>query len=332
MILTGRGRLLDIRDLTVAFPVRDGRVTILDRVSFELGENEIVGLVGESGSGKTVTSLTVMGFLPPSGQVTGGQILLQGENLLTLDKAGIQRVRGHRIAMIFQSPRSALNPLMRVGDQVARVYRIQQGMEAEDAYEKAVRLLRGMGIPDAERRARSYPHQLSGGMAQRILVAMMVACQPALLIADEPTTGLDVTIQAQIFELLKSVQQSTRASMLLITHDLGVVAETCQRVVVMYAGQIMEIAPVEALFAAPRHPYTQMLLGSVLRVDRVVEIPEADVGPSEEITYGIRGCRFAPRCPVALSDCWVVRPLREDAGPDHFVMCHNWKHESSTAG
>lgn len=323
--MTRDGRLLDIRNLSVTFPARGGQTTILDGVSFWLGEDEIVGLVGESGSGKTVTSLTVMGFLPPGGRVTNGQILFRGADLLTLDREGLRRVRGDQIAMIFQSPRSALNPLMRVGDQVARVYQIQHGLEAQEAYAKAVQILSQMGIPDAERRARAYPHQLSGGMAQRVLVAMMVACQPALLIADEPTTGLDVTIQAQIFELLKDVQQSTRATILLITHDLGVVAETCRRVVVMYAGQVMEIAPVEALFAEPRHPYTRMLLGSVLRADRVVGIPEADVSPGEEVTYGISGCRFASRCPAALADCWEVRPPQEKAGPDHLVMCHNWR-------
>lgn len=322
--MAGENELLGIKDLSVTFPSRDGRVTILDRVSFELTENEIVGLVGESGSGKTMTALTIMGFLPPSGQVAGGEIWFRGQELLGLPKEEMQEVRGRQVAMIFQSTRSALNPLMRVGDQVARVYQIQQGLGADEAYREAVDMLSRVGIPDAGRRARAYPHQLSGGMAQRVLVAMMVACQPALLIADEPTTGLDVTIQAQIFELIKDVQQAIGASILLITHDLGVVAETCQRVVVMYAGQVMEIAPVEALFAEPHHPYTRTLLGSVMRVDRVVEMPEADVGSSEEVTYSISGCRFAPRCPVVLSDCWEARPAKDEAGSDHFVMCRNW--------
>jgi peptide/nickel transport system ATP-binding protein len=357
----GTSGLLRIEDLSVTFPsaglragpARDGKVTILDQVSFEVGRNEIAGLVGESGSGKTLTSLTVMGFLPPSAQVTGGYIWFQGPvpsategpvpsategpvpsategpvpsttegmDLLRLDEEGMRRIRGQQIAMIFQSTRSALNPLMRVGDQVARAYQLQRGLSPAKAYQQAVDILGRMGIPQAERRARAYPHQLSGGMCQRVLVAMMVACEPALLIADEPTTGLDVTIQAQIFELIKDVQKATGASILLITHDLGVVAETCQRVVVMYAGQVMETASVESLFARPLHPYTQRLLQSVLRVDRAVEIPQVDMIPSDEVTYGVVGCRFAPRCPLVLPHCWEKRPLVKEWEPDHWAAC-----------
>ncbi len=317
--------LLRIRDLEVSFPGQDGRVTILDNVSFEVFEHEIVGLVGESGSGKTMTSLTVMGFVPPSGSVEGGEIWFKDRDLLQCTEEEIRQVRGQQIAMIFQTTRAALNPLMRVGDQVARVYRIQQGLGARTARREAVAALSRMGIPDAEQRARAYPHQLSRGMCQRVLVAMMVACEPALLIADEPTTGLDVTIQAQIFELIKDVQQATKASILLITHDLGVVAETCQRVVVMYAGQVMEAATVGALFATPLHPYTQLLLSAVLRVDKVIEMPKVDAGFSEDIAYSITGCRFAPRCPHVLPQCWEEMPARQRAGVDHLVMCHNYE-------
>ncbi len=319
--MTDENGLLRICNLSVTFPGRDGPVTILDRVSFELVENEIVGLVGESGSGKTLTSLSVMGFLPPSGRVVGGEIWFQGRDLLRLTEEELGVIRGQGIAMIFQSTRSALNPLMRVGDQVARVYQIQRGLRAEEARQEAVRMLGRMGIPGAERRARAYPHQLSGGMCQRVLIAMMVACQPTLLIADEPTTGLDVTIQAQIFELIQDVQRATGASILLITHDLGVVAETCQRVVVMYAGQVMEIASVDVLFAAPRHPYTSMLLGSVLRVDRAVELG-MDLSPSEEVTYGITGCRFAPRCERVMDVCYQVQPQVVSLEAGHQVRCH----------
>jgi peptide/nickel transport system ATP-binding protein len=341
--------LLRVEDLSVTFPsaglragrARDEKVTILDQVSFEVGRNEITGLVGESGSGKTLTSLTVMGFLPPSAQVTGGHIWFQGPvpsetegpvpsetegmDLLRLGEEGMRRIRGQQIAMIFQSTRSALNPLMRVGDQVARVYQLQRGLSPAQAYQQAVEILGRMDIPQAERRARAYPHQLSGGMCQRVLVAMMIACEPALLIADEPTTGLDVTIQAQIFELIKDVQKATDASILLITHDLGVVAETCQRVVVMYAGQVMETALVESLFAKPLHPYTQRLLQSVLRVDRAVEIPQVDMIPSDEVTYGVVGCRFAPRCSLVLPHCWEKRPLVKEWEPDHWAAC--WRLE-----
>ncbi|MGB9594523.1 MAG: ABC transporter ATP-binding protein, partial [Anaerolineae bacterium] len=239
-------------------------------------------------------------------------------------------VRGRKIAMIFQSTRSALNPMMRVGDQVARAIRIQKGVGGKEAYAEAVQLLKQVGIADAEKRARAYPHQLSGGMCQRVLVAMMLACRPSLLIADEPTTGLDVTIQAQIFEMIREVQRETGASILLITHDLGVVAETCQRVVVMYAGQIMESASVASLFARPLHPYTRMLMGSVLRVDRRVEPPRLGSVMREEVTYSIVGCRFAPRCPVALPVCWEQKPETEVAENDHQVACHNWRGMNGT--
>jgi len=322
--MAARDTLLRIEGLSVSFPSGDGRVTILDNVSFEVFGNEIVGLVGESGSGKTMTSLTVMGFLPPSGRIEGGEVWFGHDNLLSYTEEYMRRVRGRQIAMIFQSTRSALNPLMRVGDQVARVYRVQRGLGAREARAQAIQALTRVGIPDAEQRARAYPHQLSRGMCQRVLIAMMVACEPALLIADEPTTGLDVTIQAQIFDLIKNLQQAANASILLITHDLGVVAETCDRVVVMYAGQVMETATVESLFAKPIHPYTQRLLHSVLRVDKTIEMPKVDAGLSEEVAYSVAGCRFAPRCPRVLPRCWEEHPPREQAGPDHWVTCHNY--------
>lgn len=322
--MAARETLLRIEGLSVSFPSGDARVTILDDVSFEVFDNEILGLVGESGSGKTITSLTLMGFLPPSGRIEGGEIWFGADNLLIYTEEEMARVRGRQIAMIFQSTRSALNPLMRVGDQVARAYRTQRGLGSEEARQEAVRALNRMGIRDPEQRARAYPHQLSRGMCQRVLIAMMVACEPALLIADEPTTGLDVTIQAQIFELIKDLQQAANASILLITHDLGVVAETCDRVVVMYAGQVMETATVKSLFAKPIHPYTQRLLHSVLRVDKTVEMPTADAGLSEEVAYSVAGCRFAPRCPRVLPRCWEEHPPREQAGPNHWVTCHNY--------
>jgi oligopeptide/dipeptide ABC transporter ATP-binding protein len=325
LTVTDRDELLHIRDLTVTFPGTNGRVVVLDKVTFDVFDKEIVGLVGESGSGKTMTSLTTMRFLPPSGRIDSGQILFKGTDLLRATEAQIGEIRGRQIAMIFQSTRSALNPLMRVGDQVARVYRIQRGLGAGQARAEAVKALSRMGIPDAERRANAYPHQLSRGMCQRVLIAMMVACEPDLLIADEPTTGLDVTIQAQIFELIKDVQQATDASILLITHDLGVVAETCDRVVVMYAGQVMETASVDSLFANPIHPYTQRLLRSVLRVDKKVDMPQVDAGFTEDVTYALQGCRFAPRCPRVVSECWGKVPLQTQVEPDHWVRCHNFQ-------
>jgi oligopeptide/dipeptide ABC transporter ATP-binding protein len=323
--MTGVETLLRIQGLTVSFPGQQAPVTVLDNVSFEVFDKEIVGLVGESGSGKTMSSLSVMRFLPPSGRIEAGEIWFRNRNLVDCSEAEMRQIRGRQIAMIFQSTRSALNPLMRVGDQVARVYRIQRGLGGREAQQQAVAALKRMGIPDAERRAKAYPHQLSRGMCQRVLIAMMVACEPALLIADEPTTGLDVTIQAQIFELIKAVQQATEASILLITHDLGVVAETCERVVVMYAGQVMETAPVAGLFASPRHPYTQRLLGSVLRVDKVIEMPKVDAGLTEDVAYSIAGCRFASRCPRALPRCWENTPLGRQLEADHWVMCHDYE-------
>jgi oligopeptide/dipeptide ABC transporter ATP-binding protein len=322
--VTRKDELLHIRDLTVTFPAREERVAVLDKVTFKVSGKEIVGLVGESGSGKTMTSLTVMGFLPPAGRIEGGEVGFKGSDLLKSTEAQMGRIRGRQIAMIFQSTRSALNPLMRVGDQVARVYKIQRGLGTAEARAQAIEALSRMGIPDAKQRASAYPHQLSRGMCQRVLIAMMVACEPDLLIADEPTTGLDVTIQAQIFELIKDVQQATDASILLITHDLGVVAETCDRVVVMYAGQVMETAGVESLFAYPVHPYTRRLLHSVLRVDRKVDVVEVDSGFSEEVTYAIEGCRFASRCPRVLPACWGEHPTLTEVEPNHLVRCHNF--------
>jgi oligopeptide/dipeptide ABC transporter ATP-binding protein len=317
--------LLDVRSLSVSFPRLDQRVRILDRVSFTVSRGDIVGMVGESGSGKTLSCLTATGFLPASARVDGGEVLLAGVNLLSLSPNEMTHVRGRKIAMIFQSARSAMNPMMRVGDQVARALRVQGAVSRRDIPGEAIRLLAQVGIADAEKRARAYPHQLSGGMCQRVLIAMMLACRPSLLIADEPTTGLDVTIQAQIFELIRQVQQETQASILLITHDLGVVAETCRRVIVMYAGQIMEMAPVDPLFGSPAHPYTRMLLSSVLRVDRKVQAPQDVTVMQEQVTYGIAGCRFAPRCPRVLPKCWTERPEMELAGTDQFVACHNWR-------
>ena len=313
--------LLVIEDLALTVPHGAGERRILDGVSVALYPGEVMGLVGESGSGKSMTALTVMGLLPRAATVRGGRIWFDGRDLLALSGGGMRAVRGRQIAMIFQNPRAALNPLMRAGNQVARVVRLRQNLSTGAAYEKALELLQHVGIPDAATRARAYPHQLSGGMAQRVLIAMMLACQPRLLIADEPTTGLDVTIQAQIFELIKAIQAETGATLLLITHDLGVVSEVCQRVAVMYAGQIMETAPTEELFARPRHPYTQMLMNSIVRVDRPAALDTDQEGSAIKITYETVGCRFANRCPYAYTPCWEQRPALLTNG-DHAVACH----------
>ncbi|MGH2524802.1 MAG: ABC transporter ATP-binding protein, partial [Anaerolineales bacterium] len=256
----------------------------------------------------------------------GGHIWFDGHDLLALSERQLRQVRGAGIAMIFQSPRAALNPLLRVGEQVARALHLHRAARGAD--ETAVELLRRVGIPDAATRARAYPHQLSGGMAQRVLVAMMLACRPRLLIADEPTTGLDVTIQAQIFELIKDVQTETGTTLLLITHDLGVVSEVCQRVAVMYAGQIMEVAPVADLFARPRHPYTERLLSSILRVDRPSDLDTTRALSPVGILYDMPGCRFANRCPDVRPICWERRPPPLEVTVGHTVICHKYPEDA----
>jgi peptide/nickel transport system ATP-binding protein len=320
--------LLRVEHLSISFPVAGGkgdgmgRIAVVDDVSFAVGHEETVGLVGESGSGKTISALAVMGLNRKPARVDAGQIWFRGEDLRALPAPAMDRVRGRSISMVFQTPRSSLNPLMRAGDQIARVFQVQQGMGRRQAYDRAREMLRQVGIPEVDRHMRSYPHQLSGGMSQRILIAMMIACEPDLLIADEPTTGLDVTVQAQIFELIKQVQRERRMAVLLITHDLGVIAELCQRMVVMYAGHVMETGGVERVFEQPGHPYTQMLLQSMLRVDRTVEATLPSRTGVEEILYTLTACRFVPRCPSAMDVCRAVKPPVATLEPGHEVMCH----------
>jgi oligopeptide/dipeptide ABC transporter ATP-binding protein len=321
--------LLRVIDLSLSFPLEDGPCRILDTVSFELHPHEVLGLVGESGSGKTMSALSVINLLPPMATIEGGQIWFDGQDLLALSERELRKVRGAQIAMIFQSPRAALNPLMRAGDQVARAVRLHCGGSDQEAQDRAIELLRRVGISDAATRARAYPHQLSGGMAQRVLIALMLACEPRLLIADEPTTGLDVTIQAQIFELIKELQAETGTTLLLITHDLGVVSEMCQRVAVMYAGQIMEVAPVENLFANPGHPYTELLLSSVLRVDRPSELDTMQELPAFSIMYDTSCCRFANRCPYVLPACGQSRPAPVEVASGHSLYCHKYLEDPS---
>lgn len=314
--------LLEVVDLVVSFKTVWGPLRILDKVTLKVEKGEIVGLVGESGSGKSLTGLTIMRLLPPQAVTDGGVIRFRGVDLLGFSEREMRRIRGSGVAMIFQGIRTGLNPLMRIGDQVARVYRVQQALSSKDAYEKGIESLQQVAIPRAEAWARAYPHQLSGGMCQRVLIAMVLACKPDLLIADEPTTGLDVTIQAQILELIKDIRRSIGASILLITHDLGIVAETCERVVVIYAGQVMETGTVSSLFAEPLHPYTQSLLGSVLRVDRAVALTDGPGSVSEEASFRATGCRFTVRCPVALPECSHERPLWREPVTGHGVACH----------
>lgn len=321
--------LLKVDGLTLDITSENETRSVLDRVSFDVSPHEVMGLVGESGSGKTMTALAITRLLPPSARIKDGHIWFGSRDLITLKEGELRKVRGSQIAMIFQNPRASLNPVMRAGEQVARAVRLHRGVSREEAYHVAVDLLKHVGIPDAPIRARAYPHQLSGGMAQRVLTAIMLACQPKLLIADEPTTGLDVTIQAQIFELIKSVQAETGASLLLITHDLGVVAEVCRRVAVMYAGQVMEVAPVGQLFAQPQHPYTRLLLSSVLRVDVPGDLKPSGAINFISIRYDMTGCRFANRCPQVRPECWVRRPDPREVAPGQTVVCHLFDEEAA---
>ena len=317
---------LEVRDLNTCFDTRDGVVRAVDGVSFGLARGEMLGMVGESGCGKSITALSVMGLIPvPPGRIAGGSIRLNGRELVGLKEREMRGIRGNEISMIFQEPMTSLNPVMRIGRQIAEPLMLHQGLTRGEARERAIRMLDRVHIPEARRRIDDYPHQLSGGMRQRVMIAIALACRPAVLIADEPTTALDVTIQAQILRLMAELQRELGTAVLLITHDLGVIAESVRRVVVMYAGRKVEEAPVDALFRRPRHPYTIGLLGSVPRVDRAVdagnqrlaEIPGMVPSPIETIV----GCRFAPRCALASEQCRSADPPLEEASPGHYAAC-----------
>ena len=289
--------LLEIKGLSVSFETDEGSVQALDAVDFEMGHGQTLGLVGESGCGKSVTALSIMRLLPkPIGCVTAGSILFQGEDLLKLSPDGIREIRGNEIGMIFQEPMNALNPVMTIGDQLSEVFLLHQEILAKEAWGKSIEMLKSVGIPAPESRVFEYPHQLSGGMRQRVVIAMALACKPKLVIADEPTTALDVTVQAQILELLQVLQRQQGSSILLITHDLGVIAESCDEVCVMYAGRVVERASTNELFASPRHAYTRGLLSSIPRLDRT---PKTELSTIDGMVPSLsdlnQGCRFAPR-------------------------------------
>jgi oligopeptide/dipeptide ABC transporter ATP-binding protein len=313
--------LLEVDDLTVSFARAGARVRVLDGVSFTIEPGEILGVVGESGSGKTVTALALARLLGEQGAIERGRIVLAGRDLAALTPEEMTEVRGRDLAMIFQEPMTSLNPLLKAGFQVAEVLTEHLGLDRAQAVGRAIALLDQVGIADPAQRAEAYPHQLSGGMRQRVMIAMAMACQPKLLIADEPTTALDVTIQAQILELLRHLRDRTGAAILLITHDLGVIAEIADRVLVMYAGEIVEEAPVERLFAAPAHPYTRLLLRSIPSVEakRPALYAIAGMPPSPMRFPG--GCRFHPRCPLSTDACVAQSPPREAAAGGGIVRC-----------
>jgi oligopeptide/dipeptide ABC transporter ATP-binding protein len=315
--------LLELENLRTYFYTDTGVARSVDGVSLTVGEGETVGVVGESGCGKSVTALSILRLIRAPGRIEkGSAVRFQGKDLLALDEREMQRVRGNRIAMVFQEPMTALNPVFTVGDQIAEVARIHAGLSRRDAAAKAVEMLRLVGIPAPEQRADEYPHQLSGGMRQRVVIAMALVMNPALIIADEPTTALDVTIQAQILELLADLTKRLGTSILLITHDLGVVAENCSRVVVMYAGEVVEEATTTELFARAHHPYTEGLLGAMPRVgghaERLATIPGTVPPPTDWPT----GCRFRDRCSYAWERCEVEHPPLYQIGGAHASRCH----------
>jgi peptide/nickel transport system ATP-binding protein len=313
--------LLSVRDLSVQFVTDGGLVEALDSVSFDVRAGEILGVVGESGSGKSVTALALLRLIRPPGRIIGGTVRFDGADLLTLSEEQMRAVRGRSISMVFQSPRTALNPVLTVGRQIARLFALHQGASALEAWRRTLEMLALVGIAEPERRARQYAHQLSGGMCQRVMIAMALATSPRLLLADEPTTGLDVSIAAQVLELLRDLGRRTGAAIVLITHDLAVVAEVCDRVVVMHAGQLVETADVRTLFARPLHPYTQALVRSIPRVDRDVTL-EPIPGAVPSMLAPPPGCRYADRCPRVLDVCRRERPALLDSGPEHEVACH----------
>lgn len=320
--------LLEVNNLTTAFDADYGHVTSVDRVSFHVDKGETLCIVGESGCGKSVTSLSIMGLLGRGGTVENGSVLFEGKNLLEMTEKELDQIRGNRISMIFQDPLTSLNPVFTVGNQITESVRIHLGLSKKEAEKHAEQILEMVGMPDAQKAMKKYPHMLSGGMRQRVMIAMALCCHPALLIADEPTTALDVTIQAQIMQQIQQLKNEMEMSIMLITHDMGLVAEMADRVIVMYAGQFIEEAPVKELFSSPRHPYTKALLESVPNIydskDRKLSsIP----GMVPEYYDNITGCRFADRCPYRTEEC--ANPQKEVlVNPGHRAKCWRAKEEN----
>jgi oligopeptide/dipeptide ABC transporter ATP-binding protein len=313
--------LLRVSNLRTAFGVGPRAVTVVRDVSFEIRRGETLGLVGESGSGKSVTAFSIIRLVQPPGRVIGGEVLFQGRNLLSLGESEMEKVRGAGIGFIFQEPMAALNPVMRVGAHIAEALTVHGLATRREARDRAIELLRAVRIPDAEQRVDDYPHQLSGGMRQRVMIAIAIACHPPLVIADEPTTALDVTVQAQILELLREMKQELNLSLLLITHDLGVIAETADRVAVMYAGRIVEQGPVRSIFREPLHPYTQGLLASIPGQNTAGTRLRAIEGTVPSLASLPTGCAFAPRCPSRMPVC-DISPGLTPMGADRVVRCH----------
>ena len=317
--------LLDIRGLKTHFDTREGVVKAVDEVSFQINRGEVLGLVGESGCGKSVTSLSIMGLIPHPGEVVAGQVYFDGRDVAQMKPDDVRKLRGEHVSMIFQQPGSALNPVQRAGVQIKEVYKLHRDWTKDVEQEKVIEKLEQVGIPDPESRAKAYPHELSGGMGQRVMIAMALACEPELLIADEPTTALDVTIQAQILDLIRELQESSNTAVLLITHDLGVVAEMADRVAVMYAGEIVEQTDVRTIFKQPMHPYTKGLIGSIPVLGHLVDMLDTIPGIVPSLIDLPPGCRFADRCSARVENnleiCAEQKPQLLEVTPGHKVRC-----------
>jgi len=316
-------KLLEVSDLKTYFFTDDGVVKAVDGVSFSIDEGETFGLVGESGCGKSVTALSIIKLIPdPPGKIIGGEVRLEGEDLLKKSEKEMQKIRGNKISMIFQEPMTSLDPVFTIGSELIETIQLHQGLEKKEAEKKAIEMLRVVGIPEPEKRMKEYPHQLSGGMRQRAMIAMALSCNPKLLIADEPTTALDVTIQAQILRLMDKLKEEFSAAVLLITHDLGVIAETCKNVGVMYAGKIVEYGSVEDIFENPLHPYTVGLNRAIPRLDVDTEKLQIIEGNVPDLIDMPSGCKFHPRCPYAMDICREKEPPLKEREKNHFARCY----------
>lgn len=322
--------LLEVKDLATHFFTQDGVVKAVDGISYNLAEGEVLGVVGESGCGKSVHALSIMRLVAnPPGRTVGGEILFEGENLLNMDDSEMRHIRGNRIAMVFQEPMTSLNPVLTIGRQLTETLELHQNMARQEARARAAELLQTVGIPDAESRLSDYPHQFSGGMRQRVMIAMALSCNPRLIIADEPTTALDVTIQAQILELMRDLAEEFGTAMVIITHNLGVVARYAHRVVVMYAGKIVETGTANDIYRNPRHPYTLALLNSVPRLDATERVRlDAIQGLPPDLVDLPQGCSFAPRCKYAYERCTQETPILVETDTNHTSAC--WRHDELT--
>lgn len=319
--------ILEIKDLCVEFQTVEGTVQAVNHLSYRLRKGEKLGIVGESGSGKSVSSLGMLKLIPnPPGRITGGEILYKGQDLVKASKKEMQRIRGNEISMIFQEPMTSLNPIIKCGKQIAESLRLHRGMNKKEAMEEAVRLMQSVGIANPTQRAHEYPHQMSGGMRQRVMIAMALACEPQILIADEPTTALDVTIQAQILDLIRDLNERMGTSVIFITHDLGVVSELCDTVLVMYTGHIVEQAPALELFEEPKHPYTVGLLEAIPRITKERAPLQTIEGAVPNPTERINGCSFSPRCPYATEKCQQEEPPEVQISENRRVRC--WRYQS----